>query len=54
MPYRFVLAGLSAVAVMAVSPSFAQSPAPSGVRTLTAPGMFKAEGTWSLGVRASF
>ena len=39
-------------AALASSPSLAQSPSPNGVRTLSPPGMFKAEGTWSLGVRA--
>jgi enamine deaminase RidA (YjgF/YER057c/UK114 family) len=31
---------------------FAQSTSPNGVRTLNPPGAIKAEGTWSLGVRA--
>src|SRR5512139_1344688 len=31
---------------------FAQSTSPNGVKTLNPPGAIKAEGTWSLGVRA--
>ena len=40
--------------VLAVTPGFglAQSTSPNGVRTLDPPGAIKAEGTWSLGVRA--
>jgi enamine deaminase RidA (YjgF/YER057c/UK114 family) len=40
--------------VLAVTPSvgLAQSTSPNGVRTLDPPGAIKAEGTWSLGVRA--
>ena len=38
--------------VMASSPGLAQSPSPNGVKTLNPPGAIKAEGTWSLGVRA--
>ena len=39
---------------LAVTPSLglAQSTSPNGVRTLDPPGAIKAEGTWSLGVRA--
>lgn len=39
---------------LAMTPSFglAQSTSPNGVRTLDPPGAIKAEGTWSLGVRA--
>ena len=45
---------LSCVAafVMASSPGLAQSPSPNGVKTLNPPGAIKAEGAWSLGVRA--
>ena len=38
--------------VMASSSGLAQSPSPNGVKTLNPPGAIKAEGTWSLGVRA--
>jgi len=38
--------------VLASSPAPAQSPSPNGVKTLNPPGAIKAEGTWSLGVRA--
>ena len=40
--------------VLAVTPDLglAQSTSPNGVRTLDPPGAIKAEGTWSLGVRA--
>ena len=39
---------------LALTPSvgLAQSTSPNGVRTLDPPGAIKAEGTWSLGVRA--
>ena len=39
---------------LALAPSLgvAQSTSPNGVRTLDPPGAIKAEGTWSLGVRA--
>ena len=48
---RAVLLFLTA---LAVTPSLglAQSTSPNGVRTLDPPGAIKAEGTWSLGVRA--
>src|ERR1700694_4227515 len=51
MLQRFVT---SCVMAMALSSSIAvaQSPSPNGVRTLDPPGAIKAEGTWSLGVRA--
>lgn len=47
---RFVLSGALALA-MASNAVLAQS-SPNGVRTLDPPGAIKAEGTWSLGVRA--
>jgi 2-iminobutanoate/2-iminopropanoate deaminase len=37
---------------LASSVGFAQAPSPNGVRTLAPSGVFKAEGTWSLGTRA--
>jgi 2-iminobutanoate/2-iminopropanoate deaminase len=45
---------LLCLATLAMTPGlgFAQSTPPNGVRTLTPPGAIKAEGTWSLGVRA--
>src|SRR6476661_8411029 len=45
---------LLCLATLAMTPGlgFAQSTSPSGVRTLNPPGAIKAEGTWSLGVRA--
>src|SRR5882757_5393602 len=49
MLQRFAIACVAAI-VMAASPGLAQSP--NGVKTLAPPGAFKAEGTWSLGVRA--
>lgn len=48
---RFVLSGALAL-VMASNIALAQSPSPNGVRTLDPPGAIKAEGAWSLGVRA--
>ncbi len=48
---RLALLCLAVVAMMP-SPGFAQSTSPNGVRTLNPPGAIKAEGTWSLGVRA--
>jgi enamine deaminase RidA (YjgF/YER057c/UK114 family) len=38
--------------VLAMSPGFGLAQSPNGVRTLDPPGAIKAEGTWSLGVRA--
>ena len=51
MLQRLALSCVAAL-VMASSPGFAQSPSPNGVKTLNPPGAIKAEGTWSLGVRA--
>src|SRR5436305_6337433 len=51
MLQRLALPCVAAV-VMASSPGLAQSPSPKGVNTLNPPGAIKAEGTWSLGVRA--
>jgi enamine deaminase RidA (YjgF/YER057c/UK114 family) len=51
MLQRLALSCVAAL-VMAPSPGFAQSPSPNGVKTLNPPGAIKAEGTWSLGVRA--
>jgi 2-iminobutanoate/2-iminopropanoate deaminase len=48
---RLVLPSVVAVA-MASTLVLAQSPAPARVKTLRPPGAVKAEGTWSLGVRA--
>ena len=48
---RAVLAVLTALA-FAPGHGLAQSTSPNGVRTLDPPGAIKAEGTWSLGVRA--
>jgi 2-iminobutanoate/2-iminopropanoate deaminase len=48
---RLVLPSAVAVA-MASTLVLAQSPAPARVKTLSPPGAVKAEGTWSLGVRA--
>jgi enamine deaminase RidA (YjgF/YER057c/UK114 family) len=48
---RLVFACMTAM-VIASSLSFAQAPSPNGVKTLNPPGAIKAEGTWSLGVRA--
>ncbi len=42
----------AAAMAMASSLGLAQSPSPNGVKTLNPPGAIKAEGTWSLGVRA--
>ena len=41
-----------AATVAMTGPGLAQSTSPNGVRTLNPPGAIKAEGTWSLGVRA--
>jgi 2-iminobutanoate/2-iminopropanoate deaminase len=51
MLQRLALFCVAAMA-MASSPSVAQSLSPNGVKTLNPPGAVKAEGTWSLGVRA--
>lgn len=51
MRLRFALACAAALAT-ASNQGHAQSPSPHGVRTLDPPGAVKAEGTWSLGVRA--
>ena len=40
------------VAATVMAPSLALAESPNGVRTLDPPGAIKAEGTWSLGVRA--
>jgi len=48
---RAVLLLLTAL-VLAPGLGLAQSTSPNGVRTLDPPGAIKAEGTWSLGVRA--
>ncbi|MGC2409666.1 MAG: RidA family protein [Methyloceanibacter sp.] len=40
------------VIAMASSLGFAQSPSPTGVKTLNPPGAITTEGAWSLGVRA--
>ena len=48
---RALLLFLTALAV-APDLGLAQSTSPNGVRTLDPPGAIKAEGTWSLGVRA--
>ena len=48
---RPALLGVAA-AVLASGPGSAQSPSPNGLKTLNPPGAIKAEGTWSLGVRA--
>ena len=48
---RLALPCLIAIA-MTSGLGFAQSPSPNGVKTLNPPGAIKAEGTWSLGVRA--
>ncbi|HEU0017330.1 MAG TPA: hypothetical protein VFQ31_03070 [Methyloceanibacter sp.] len=47
-------AALICLTALAVTPgvALAQSTSPNGVRTLDPPGAIKAEGTWSLGVRA--
>jgi len=42
---------MTAIAVTS-SLSFAQSPSPNGVKTLSPSGAIKTEGTWSLGTRA--
>jgi 2-iminobutanoate/2-iminopropanoate deaminase len=51
MLQRLALACLTTL-VLASGHALAQSPSPNGVRTLDPPGAIKAEGTWSLGVRA--
>ena len=38
--------------MLAMSPGFSLAQSPNGVRALDPPGAIKAEGTWSLGVRA--
>ena len=43
---------IACVAMAASLGAAAQSQSPNGVRTLDPPGAIKAEGTWSLGVRA--
>ena len=43
---------LLAGTVLALAPGLALAQSPNGVRTLDPPGAIKAEGTWSLGVRA--
>src|SRR5438034_8026850 len=48
---RLVLPCVTAIA-FASSLSFAQSPSPNGVKTLSPAGAIKTEGTWSLGARA--
>ena len=47
-------AALLFLTALALAPGLglAQSTSPNGVRTLDPPGAIKAEGTWSLGVRA--
>jgi enamine deaminase RidA (YjgF/YER057c/UK114 family) len=47
---RLALLCLATVAMTGLGS--AQSTSPNGVRTLNPPGAIKAEGTWSLGVRA--
>jgi len=51
MVSRSILLCVTAIA-LAASPSPVWSQSPNGVRTLDPPGAIKAEGTWSLGVRA--
>jgi 2-iminobutanoate/2-iminopropanoate deaminase len=51
MLQRLILPSVVAIA-MASSLGPAQSASPNGVKTLNPPGAIKAEGTWSLGVRA--
>jgi enamine deaminase RidA (YjgF/YER057c/UK114 family) len=51
MVRRVVFPSVVAIA-MASSLGLAQSPSPSGIKTLSPPGAIKAEGTWSLGARA--
>ena len=48
---RKLVAAVAAILVFSV-PSFAQSPSPNGVKTLSPPGAIKPTGTWSLGTRA--
>src|SRR6185369_410270 len=43
---------LSLFCTLAMSPGLGFAQSPNGVRTLNPPGAIKAEGTWSLGVRA--
>ena len=52
MLQRLAFLGVTA-AILASVPASAQSPSPTGVKTLNPPGAIKAEGTtWSLGTRA--
>lgn len=51
MARRLALMCVTAIA-MAATLGVAQAQSPNGVRTLDPPGAIKAEGTWSLGVRA--
>jgi enamine deaminase RidA (YjgF/YER057c/UK114 family) len=51
MLQRLALASVTTIA-MASGFCLAQSASPNGVKTLNPPGAIKAEGTWSLGVRA--
>ena len=48
---RLVFPCVTAIAMMS-STGFGWSESPNGVKTLDPPGAIKAEGTWSLGVRA--
>ena len=48
---RLVIPCVTAIAMMS-STGFGWSESPNGVKTLDPPGAIKAEGTWSLGVRA--
>jgi 2-iminobutanoate/2-iminopropanoate deaminase len=48
---RLVIPCVTAIAMMS-STDFSWSESPNGVKTLDPPGAIKAEGTWSLGVRA--
>jgi 2-iminobutanoate/2-iminopropanoate deaminase len=51
MSKRFALPCMAALAI-ASSTSFAQSPSPNDVKTLSPSGAVKAEGSWSVGARA--
>jgi 2-iminobutanoate/2-iminopropanoate deaminase len=51
MLQRLALACTAAMAIV-FDATLAQAQSPNGVRTLQPPGAIKAEGTWSLGVRA--
>lgn len=51
MVRRLALPFMAAIALVA-SLALAQAQSPNGVKTLDPPGAIKAEGTWSLGVRA--